>query len=1015
MAPLSRGLAIVLLLGHALGCSSWKGDGAGSREVAPGSGAEPSPFRLVITGSSRDLAPQGDTWASFDARVEMKDGTPVPEGRWYFEAPRMGEDVILHEERWLPAGNVIGPPSGFSTAVRFHFRGLRPDEDVIRRMVIDIPLLEVLEGDSETLRIDEGTEVQRRLGPLYVSVIGQDSSVSVFLMDQGEEVPSEPFYSGTTRPQEHAWSMVDARGLPLVDAGGGGSSVLSEYRYLTSMTGDGPVEFPVTLHWRIPRKWRTTMQRFVLEDVHLGPILGAPGVPSEGEWDRELPAGRQLECLWSDDQSAAEDAAEDALDVTRKEWDLRVARGEDAGPEPTFQKPQLVSLNPVRVVDDATGEPVPNARIENWWEADTPHAEPWEELREGSWTTDQDGWALIPARDHAPWYFVEAPGYAPMGEMGLLEDYRLVRGRDFVLEVRDWQGRPVPNATVDLILGCGHTPNARCETTGPDGRLTFRCVDDRHGDLWIRAAGVAGRNDAYGGWDDLPEAGGIRVLRCDPSPVLEGLVLRSDGVPAAGARVGTRNAHRGPWTVAGPDGRYRLIGALPHDDLIAMAPYSDPVPEGFMSPQVEFQTVPGVFTTVRLPVEGKKWPTPEERDAEREKARHEREAYDKGEERETEVPADGPGVRIRVAAAPGLLPFGRVRIVLVRDGDGVVHETAPRFKAGIAVRAVAAGLGTWRVTAGDPAGLLRPESKTVEVKEGWADVSFTLGPNPTWKPRLLERSTDGKDVEFASPRSGTFFISSEDGDDEATPHMGEDGVFDGAIYVPATGLFAVEYRAEDGRRARVLLDEPPSDAGPALVLPAPRPAGNEKEYGPRSRSLPKSSIKVRLPDGRPAADAYVDVLSRELPDPQAPGVPRGDEWCLYPDAQGTVEASFDVGDRLTVKPRGDADAVLLPFEVRITGPGPWELDWPTGEVVVRAVDETGSPLREFAVVLGQRGSDAVDAVDGMVHLRGASKGPLRLWVGAAGRRIHDLRMILKEGQKREVLVRMGPAWSGTGR
>jgi hypothetical protein len=31
---------------------------------------------------------------------------------------------------------------------------------------------------------------------------------------------------------------------------------------------------------------------------------------------------------------------------------------------------------------------------------------------------------------------------------------------------------------------------------------------------------------------------------------------------------------------------------------------------------------------------------------------------------------------------------------------------------------------------------------------------------------------------------------------------------------------------------------------------------------------------------------------------------------------------------------------------------------------------------------------------------------MRLWVGAEGRRVHDLRLLVAEGERREVVVRM---------
>src|SRR5262245_16931768 len=50
---------------------------------------------------------------------------------------------------------------------------------------------------------------------------------------------------------------------------------------------------------------------------------------------------------------------------------------------------------PIRVVADATGEPIAGARLDNWWEPDLPHVEPWAELLDQSAATDRDGWAVL--------------------------------------------------------------------------------------------------------------------------------------------------------------------------------------------------------------------------------------------------------------------------------------------------------------------------------------------------------------------------------------------------------------------------------------------------------------------------------------------------------------------------------------------------------------------------------------------------------------------------------------------
>jgi hypothetical protein len=696
----------------------------------------------------------------------------------------------------------------------------------------------------------------------------------------------------------------------------------------------------------------------------------APSPPVEESWDRELASDVQLHCFAS-------------------EGDGTKAR------------------IPIRIVDDATGDPIPGARIDNATEANWPHAEPWADLLWESVVTDRDGWALVESMNRAEWNFISAPGYGPLGEMMMRDEFRLARGVDVTIEVRDWRDRPVPGARVEALLGCGHTPTIQDVTAGADGRLVFRSIDPTfRTDLWVRTPGLAGRNGAYWGHGPggFPEENGARILRGDPGPAIEGRVLRADGAPAAHAVVGTRSAHRGPWTVADADGRFRLVGAQPYDSITAVAPLSDPVPEGFDRPQIEFQSVPGVSATVRLPREGVRTRTKEEWEEVRRKAREEAEAVARGEEPEPVVPPEGPGIRVRVAAAPGVATHGRVRIVAVRDGDGATHFEVPRFKDGAASRAITAAPGTWTVTAGSTAGHLRPASRRVEVGTGWTDAAFVLDANPVWNPRVIDRGADGGETELTPPRAGTFYVTTDDGMVEATPHLDAAGEPDGSIHVPAAGPFAVEFRGDYCGRARIVLDGPPSGPGPALLLAPPAPEVERFDEDTRPREIPADRLVVLLPDGKPAAGAEVQVLSGVVSDGDPYRIRRGEDRGRTLDENGAAWCAFDRGDRVSVTVEGDDASTLLPLVARIEGPGPWTLRWPATEILVRAVDENGEPCPEFAVVLS--GWDELDPVDGVVRLRGVGSGPLRLWVGAEGRRVHDLRLLVASGERREVVVRM---------
>jgi hypothetical protein len=702
-----------------------------------------------------------------------------------------------------------------------------------------------------------------------------------------------------------------------------------------------------------------------------------PAPPAAVEWDRELDASWQLH------------------DV-----------GESG----------VTSVIPMRVLDDATGAPIALARIDNWDESDTPHAEPWDNLRAGTWTTDADGFALVPTTDRAPWWFVEAPGYGPRAEMSFEDERRLMRGVDVPIEVRDWRERPVPGAVVEALLGCGHTPTVRAETAGPDGRLVFRGIDPSHAtDLWVLTPGLAGRNPAYwgGGPDELPVENGVYVLHCDPSAVIEGRVLRADGSPAANAVVGSYSAHRGPWTVADADGRFRLVGAEPYAWAIARAPLADPVREGFDPPRTEFQSVPGVVATVRLPADGKRTPTKEEREAERAKARAESKAREEREaagieEPDPPVPAEGPGVRLRITATEAAAARGHVTVVLVRDGDGAAEIEWLKFKDGAATRAVAVGAGEWKITAGDVAGGLRPASRSVSVGPGWTDVEFVLAPNPVWTLRWSERTADGPVRALVAPPKGKLFVVTADGEADATPagDPAKDDAMPEAIRIPAEGPFALRVRTEDRPDVRQAFEGRPRDDA-VLVLPAPEPQNDSEEDENRMRDFAPARFTVLLPDGRPHAGARITVRTPPSISGTPPRSAHGGWRSLDLDDAGSAESGFDRAEILEFEHDPDAPGlVVLPFTTRVTGPGPWTFSWPTGEVVVRAKDEQGVPYHDFEVSLG--GWDTVTPRDGAVRIVGAAPGPLRLWVAREGCVAHDVRLVLADGERREVVVRLRP-------
>ncbi len=137
----------------------------------------------------------------------------------------------------------------------------------------------------------------------------------------------------------------------------------------------------------------------------------------------------------------------------------------------------------IRVVDHATGEPIPGASAALFAQDAYPitglappdrmgfaDAEGWIRLR-----ADDLGWT--PTWQMGYWKYVEAPGHAgvavyPGDDEG---EVRLSRPRAAIVEVRDVLDHPVSGATIGGRDSntCGHMPDQRIAVTGLDGRAVM--------------------------------------------------------------------------------------------------------------------------------------------------------------------------------------------------------------------------------------------------------------------------------------------------------------------------------------------------------------------------------------------------------------------------------------------------------------------------------------------------------------------------------------------------------------
>lgn len=449
-----------------------------------------------------------------------------------------------------------------------------------------------------------------------------------------------------------------------------------------------------------------------------------------------------------------------------------------------------------------------------------------------------------------------------------------------------------------------------------------------------------------------------------------------------------------------------LSGAEPGSFIEVHPPWreGDPEPEVETAHSLGFQSVPGVSVTYRIPapdrlVGGYSGDLPD--------------AVLHGKE-------DGPGILVRATMAGDGLLHDVVSVVAVRDGDGVAAAGELQIdgdaSGGVAL-AVAAG--TWTVTVGDRAGQIRPVSRTVSVGGTRTDIDFELEENPVWKPRILDRDAEGREL-LRGPREGDrFVVTTEDGRRPASAEIDASGGITGALHVPADGPFTVELttvfggtgnEVEDPPESRALLvfDGPPGGDA-RFVIPAPPSPGSSG--GEDAEPAPIHRLDVRLPDGAPAAGAAVEVF----PARRSAGPPAEAAWeevKLLLDGEGAAPAPLETGDRWIVTASEERYGLredgrwILPLEGTVDGPGPWTLLWPASEITVRAVEPGGAPLDKFAVVLP--GGNVVHASGGKVVLRGAAAGPLRFLVVAPGRRTRDLRLRISADERRETTVTLGP-------
>ena len=516
------------------------------------------------------------------------------------------------------------------------------------------------------------------------------------------------------------------------------------------------------------------------------------------------------------------------------EWDL------DAAGDP------LVIV--VHVIDETAATPVAGAAVSVHREAQ--HPLPGAVAAVATGTTDASGWARIAVAGkfvgEQPWIYVEAKGYAPnsgYGAAGTKDPIALRRGNDISVEVRDVFDRPVAGARVGVHLGCGHTPDVRDVVTDVEGRAVLAGVSPACAtEVWVVAEGL---ESTYHDLTIAPAVEGPRPMRLLPAPPIEGRVIGLDGKPVAGAAVGTRAFHRGPWTRTDGEGRFRLFGStgLPGNDELRVETTDPPVGRKPV-PGASFPRPPfGVPVTVRVA------PPP------------------KDDEEEPPAPVAPPTTRVHVAvrAKGAREPAAGARIAVARNADGLclAEDTDEEGEVTFDLPR-----GAWTIYAGTPAG-----DSTLE----WA---------PATAPLLV--AEDGPQLVRLEVERNPFAPV----DLSALP--GEVSV----QVVTPTRVLSVAADAETPvRQVPLPLDEPSAlrcfARGLVRVTPLPRARTPQAELTVKAAWFPTLHVKASFvgPDGAPA-EARAVLVANETP--------KFEE--AAPAREAAIEAPAEAGLRMVVEP-----------------------------------------------------------------------------------------------------------------
>jgi hypothetical protein len=728
--------------------------------------------------------------------------------------------------------------------------------------------------------------------------------------------------------------------------------------------------------------------------------------------------------------------------------------GEDAEVERAWHgrlpSPDSEGYGATRIVDAATGKPIPGARLRSYTEDIRPIVVRYADLL-GEGIADEDGfaWASFGGWDGDRHWAAHAPGYAATSEYGYRPpaELALEPGVEVSGRILGPFGVPLGDVAIEARVGdgCPHVPALVEVRTARDGTFVLRDASPNW-TLWLAPARRGATEDSS--VPDLHYYGDRRreiVLSTGWTAV--GRVLDREGAPIPGVVVRPASGYpRGPVAVTGLDGSFRLPGVEPRTGLWFVHPRAQ-TPE--KQPTTDERTVldewvDRVPLTVRLGVGEFAW--------------REGTSLVRIRIRTAQVPAptmsvrwtrtdDGRSWLVRaepddggVSTAEAWLPPGRyvvspgspfdpvavrpVSVDVAADGDVAVDlwaDAQPRLV--VEGDSPDAPLLTLVVPGGeihqptDGPGKVSREAWVVHLpscteavvqQETLGGIAFLpVEPESNGIRRVRLRQDVRHRVRWRPLDEGEAWIETRDGVRVEQAGFDHDESVEGLATRACGDLVLVVESGDRGGRLPIHL---PTDRAVDLfvqvdaALRAPREATIDVSAPGVDRSArvvvesvsgPRFKVVRRAEEGEPPAlrlAMALQPIGLDAGPLQGVGLLAGEEFGSYPC-------------RVTIRARGaHPPEQFQPLDLVVQGPGAHRATWGTCSLVVDVVYEVGAPAAARIAVDGHVHA----APGGTVTVRGLSPGLHRVLVvpsaGGAGKKELILRLRDGETRTRRVVV-----------